>query len=178
MKILVIEDEEAIADALIHMLIKNKYLADACYDGESGLDNALTGIYDLIILDIMLPKINGLDVLKQIRNQHINCPVILLTAKDEISDKVTGLDYGPEVGSIYKGKVVRIMSFGAFVEIAPGKDGLVHISKLDKARVEKVEDVVSIGDEIVVKVVEIDKQGRINLSRKDALADLESKKNQ
>lgn len=96
MKILVIEDEEAIADALIHMLIKNKYLADACYDGESGLDNALTGIYDLIILDIMLPKINGLDVLKQIRNQHINCPVILLTAKDEISDKVTGLDYGAD----------------------------------------------------------------------------------
>ena len=75
----------------------------------------------------------------------------------------------PEVGAIYKGKVVRIMSFGAFVEIAPGKDGLVHISKLDKNRVENVEDVVSIGDEIVVKVVEIDKQGRINLSRKDAL---------
>ena len=83
----------------------------------------------------------------------------------------------PEVGAIYKGKVVRIMSFGAFVEIAPGKDGLVHISKLDKNRVENVEDVVSIGDEIVVKVVEIDKQGRINLSRKDALADIEAKKN-
>ena len=84
---------------------------------------------------------------------------------------------GPEVGAIYKGKVVRIMSFGAFVEIAPGKDGLVHISKLDKSRVEKVEDVVSIGDEIVVKVVEIDKQGRVNLSRKDALADIEAKAN-
>ena len=83
---------------------------------------------------------------------------------------------GPEIGGIYKGKVVRLMSFGAFVEIAPGKDGLVHISKLDKSRVEKVEDVVSIGDEILVKVVEIDKQGRINLSRKDALADLEAKK--
>ena len=83
----------------------------------------------------------------------------------------------PEVGAIYKGKVVRIMSFGAFVELAPGKDGLVHISKLDKNRVENVEDVVSIGDEIVVKVVEIDKQGRINLSRKDALADIEAKKN-
>ena len=82
----------------------------------------------------------------------------------------------PEVGAIYKGKVVRIMQFGAFVEIAPGKDGLVHISKLDKARVEKVEDVVSIGDEIIVKVMEIDNQGRINLSRKDALADLEAKK--
>ncbi|SEH36850.1 polyribonucleotide nucleotidyltransferase [Ruminococcus flavefaciens] len=83
----------------------------------------------------------------------------------------------PEVGAIYKGKVVRIMDFGAFVEIAPGKDGLVHISKLDKQRVEKVEDVVSIGDEIVVKVTEIDRQGRINLSRKDALADIEAKKN-
>ncbi len=83
----------------------------------------------------------------------------------------------PEVGAIYKGKVVRIMDFGAFVEIAPGKDGLVHISKLDKSRVEKVEDVVSIGDEIVVKVVEIDRQGRINLSRKDALADIEAKRN-
>ena len=83
----------------------------------------------------------------------------------------------PEIGAIYKGKVVRIMNFGAFVEIAPGKDGLVHISKLDKQRVEKVEDVVSIGDEIVVKVTEIDRQGRINLSRKDALADIEAKKN-
>ena len=83
----------------------------------------------------------------------------------------------PEIGAIYKGKVVRLMNFGAFVEIAPGKDGLVHISKLDKQRVEKVEDVVSIGDEIVVKVMEIDNQGRINLSRKDALADIEAKKN-
>lgn len=80
----------------------------------------------------------------------------------------------PEVGAIYKGKVVRIMDFGAFVEIAPGKDGLVHISKLDKSRVNRVEDVVSVGDEIVVKVTEIDRQGRINLSRKDALADIEA----
>ncbi len=81
----------------------------------------------------------------------------------------------PEVGAIYKGKVTRLMSFGAFVEIAPGKEGLVHISKLDDKRVEKVEDVVSEGDEIVVKVVEIDSQGRINLSRKDAIADLKAK---
>ncbi|HJB25504.1 MAG TPA: polyribonucleotide nucleotidyltransferase [Firmicutes bacterium] len=82
----------------------------------------------------------------------------------------------PEVGAIYKGKVTRIMNFGAFVEIAPGKEGLVHISKLDKQRVEKVEDVVAVGDIIVVKVTEIDQQGRINLSRKDALAELEAKK--
>ena len=83
----------------------------------------------------------------------------------------------PEIGAIYKGKVTRIMSFGAFVEIAPGKEGLVHISKLDRNRVENVEDVVSVGDEIVVKVMEIDNQGRINLSRKDALSDLKAKKN-
>jgi len=82
----------------------------------------------------------------------------------------------PEVGAIYKGKVTRIMNFGAFVEIAPGKEGLCHISKLENNRVEKVEDVVSVGDEIVVMVTEIDQQGRINLSRKDAIAKLEEKK--
>lgn len=84
----------------------------------------------------------------------------------------------PEIGAIYKGKVVRLMPFGAFVEIAPGKDGMVHISKLDSKRVERVEDVVAVGDELLVKVVEIDQQGRINLSRKDALADLEAKRRQ
>ena len=83
----------------------------------------------------------------------------------------------PEIGAIYRGKVTRLMNFGAFVEIAPGKEGLVHISKLDKQRVGKVEDVVSVGDEVVVKVMEIDDQGRINLSRRDALADIEAKKN-
>jgi polyribonucleotide nucleotidyltransferase len=74
-----------------------------------------------------------------------------------------------EVGEIYLGKVTRIMNFGAFVEILPGKEGLVHISKLDFTRVNKVEDVVSVGDEILVKVTEVDDQGRINLSRKDAM---------
>ncbi len=83
--------------------------------------------------------------------------------------------YDPEVGAIYKGVVTRLMNFGAFVEIAPGKEGLVHISKLDEKRVEKVEDVVNVGDEVLVKVTEIDDQGRINLSRKDALIDLAKK---
>ncbi|MDR2655908.1 MAG: polyribonucleotide nucleotidyltransferase [Oscillospiraceae bacterium] len=82
----------------------------------------------------------------------------------------------PEVGAIYKGKVTRLMAFGCFVEIAPGKEGLVHISKLDTKRVEKVEDVVSVGDELLVKVTEIDGQGRINLSRKDAISAYNSKK--
>ena len=79
----------------------------------------------------------------------------------------------PEIGAIYKGRVTRLMAFGAFVEIAPGKEGLVHISRLDVKRVEKVEDVVAVGDEVIVKVTEIDEQGRINLSRRDALIEVE-----
>ena len=78
----------------------------------------------------------------------------------------------PEVGAIYSGKVTRLMTFGAFVEIAPGKEGLVHISKLDTKRVEKVEDVVAVGDQVIVKVTDIDDQGRINLSRRDALVEV------
>ena len=78
----------------------------------------------------------------------------------------------PEIGAVYKGIVTRLMSFGAFVEIAPGKEGLVHISKLDVKRVEKVEDVVQVGDEVIVKVTEIDDQGRLNLSRRDALVEI------
>lgn len=96
MRILIVEDEVALAEALVQIFGKNKYISDACYDGVSGLDNALTGIYDVIILDIMLPKMNGLDVLQQIRLNRISTPVILLTAKDEISDKVKGLDYGAD----------------------------------------------------------------------------------
>ena len=82
---------------------------------------------------------------------------------------IEGIAKEIEPGEIYMGKVVRIMNFGAFVEILPGKEGMVHISKLDRKRVEKVEDVVNIGDEFLVKVLDIDEQGRINLSRKDAL---------
>jgi len=79
----------------------------------------------------------------------------------------------PEVGAIYKGVVTRIMDFGAFVEIAPGKEGLVHVSHLDVKRTENVTDVVNVGDEIIVKVREIDDQGRINLSRREALIEVE-----
>ena len=103
---------------------------------------------------------------------------IFVTAVD-INDANRALDIintianDPEVGAIYNGVVTRLMSFGAFVEIAPGKEGLVHISKLDVKRVEKVEDCVNVGDQIMVKVTEIDDQGRINLSRRDALIEVE-----
>lgn len=90
-------------------------------------------------------------------------------AAQEAIKIITNLTKEVEVGEIYLGKVVRIMEFGAFVELLPGKDGLVHISQLALERVKKVEDVVKIGDEIMVKVIEIDKQGRVNLSCKELL---------
>ncbi|MDU0324659.1 polyribonucleotide nucleotidyltransferase [Clostridium butyricum] len=88
---------------------------------------------------------------------------------------IEGLTKEVVAGEVYLGKVTKITTFGAFVEILPNKEGLVHISKLAKERVEKVEDVVSVGDEILVKVTEIDNQGRINLSRKDAIAEQDEK---
>ncbi|MDD7793802.1 polyribonucleotide nucleotidyltransferase [Clostridium sp. 'White wine YQ'] len=88
---------------------------------------------------------------------------------------IEGLTKEVKVGEVYLGKVTKIAAFGAFVEVLPGKEGLVHISKLDVNRVNKVEDIVSVGDEILVKVTEIDAQGRVNLSRKDAIVDTEKK---
>jgi len=95
---------------------------------------------------------------------------VTITAPDQEKgqkaiDWIKRLTYKPKIGDIIEGKVVRIMDFGAFVEIAPGKDGLVHISKLAKERVNRVEDVVKLGDVVKVKLVEIDDQGRYNLSR-------------
>lgn len=96
MRILVVEDEIHLAEALAQILKKNNYTVDVSNDGEDGLDNALSGIYDVIVLDIMLPKMNGLDVLENIRSEGFDTPVILLTAKNEISDKVRGLDSGAD----------------------------------------------------------------------------------
>ena len=84
-------------------------------------------------------------------------------------DMINAIVSDPEPGKIYKGTITRLMTFGAFVEIAPGKEGLVHISKMANKRVAKVEDVVAPGDEVMVKLTEIDKQGRLNFSMKDAL---------
>ncbi|MCH3915587.1 MAG: polyribonucleotide nucleotidyltransferase [Acidaminococcaceae bacterium] len=99
--------------------------------------------------------------------------VYVAAVNSESADKavatIKGITAVPEVGKIYTGKVTRIMNFGAFVEFMPGKEGLVHISQLANERVNKVEDVVSIGDEIMVKLTEIDSKGRLNLSRKAAL---------
>src|SRR5690625_37597 len=95
---------------------------------------------------------------------HSNSDVIKNVVK-----KIENLVRVPEVGKIYEGKVVRIENFGAFVELWPGQDGMVHISKLAKERVNKVTDVVNIGDTILVKCIKIDERGRVDLSRKDAI---------
>ena len=96
MRILIVEDELHLAEALTHILRKNNYTVDAAHDGEVGLDNALSNIYDVIILDIMLPKVDGITILKEIRKEGLSTPVILLTAKGEISDRVIGLDSGAD----------------------------------------------------------------------------------
>lgn len=96
MRILLVEDEKGFAEALCTSLKTEHYVVDWAADGEEGLDLALSDVYDAIILDIMLPKMNGLEVLSEIRKQNISTPVIMLTAKSELNDKITGLDTGAD----------------------------------------------------------------------------------
>jgi DNA-binding response OmpR family regulator len=96
MKILYVEDEKYMARAVAQVLRKNNYSVDLAHDGESGLDMACSGLYDIVVLDIMLPKRNGLSILSEMRKQGIEAPVIMLTAKSETEDKVVGLDSGAD----------------------------------------------------------------------------------
>ncbi|KWX69424.1 transcriptional regulator [Paenibacillus riograndensis] len=96
MRILIVEDEVHLAEALTQILKKQNYSVDAVHDGRSGLDYAQSGIYDLLLLDIMMPEMDGFTVLKKLRSGGISTPVIMLTAKGEITDMVAGLDYGAD----------------------------------------------------------------------------------
>ncbi|MFI3261004.1 MAG: response regulator transcription factor [bacterium] len=96
MRVLIVEDEKYLAEALLHILKKHKYTVDVSLDGAEGLDNALSGIYDAIILDVMLPSINGYDILKELRVNNITTPVLMLTAMNETDDLVKGLDLGAD----------------------------------------------------------------------------------
>ena len=150
MRILIIEDERALADALIEILKQNHYTADAVYDGNEGLDYARSDIYDLILLDIMLPGMDGLQLLRILRKEQIFTPVILLTAKSDVSDIIAGLDAGSDdylakpfstgellariraisrrsIASQYSGDVLSFgnLSFNkGTMELACGKDSL------------------------------------------------------
>ena len=96
MRLLIVEDEVRLADTLRQLLHRQGYTADVCYDGVSGLDNALTGIYDLMVLDLMLPGLNGFQVARKLRDAGVATPVLMLTAKSDLSDRVHGLDCGAD----------------------------------------------------------------------------------
>lgn len=96
MQILIVEDEKRLADALKQILIEQKYMADVVYDGNDGLEYGKSGIYDLIILDIMLPYKDGFEVAFELRQSKINTPILMLTAKDTVPDKVSGLNCGAD----------------------------------------------------------------------------------
>ena len=96
MRALIIEDEVRLADTLRDLLELNGWTADVCHDGEAGLDNALTGIYDILLLDVMLPKLDGVSLLQKLRSAGSAVPVLMLTAKSDLSDRVAGLDAGAD----------------------------------------------------------------------------------
>lgn len=96
MRLLIVEDEKRLAAALEQLCKENHYAVDVAHDGETGLDLALTNSYDALVLDIMLPKMTGLEILSYVRKEHLDVPVLLLTAKDTVGDRVTGLDKGAD----------------------------------------------------------------------------------
>lgn len=96
MRILIIEDEVRLARTLADMVAQDGYQSDLAHDGDSGLDSALTGVYDAIVLDVMLPKLSGFEALKRMRAEGIMTPVLMLTAKSDLSDRVQGLDLGAD----------------------------------------------------------------------------------
>lgn len=96
MKILIVEDEQPLAEAISQLLKKQKYSVDICLEGNSGLDFALTNTYDVILLDLMLPNMNGFQLLKALRTEKINTPVLVLSATEDVSSKVRGLDLGAD----------------------------------------------------------------------------------
>ncbi len=96
MNILIIDDEKQLVSALASILKQNNYSVDGAYDGESGLDYVLSGIYDLIIIDVMMPKMDGITLVKKLRTKKIDTPILLLTAKSEVADKIEGLNAGAD----------------------------------------------------------------------------------
>ena len=96
MRILIVEDELRLAEALGQIMAEQRYQADVVFDGADGLDYALTGQYDAIVLDVMLPKVDGFEVARRLRCAHVSTPILMLTARDEIPDKIAGLDHGAD----------------------------------------------------------------------------------
>ncbi|MCR5056453.1 MAG: response regulator transcription factor [Clostridia bacterium] len=155
MQILIVEDELRLAKALKQILEEKKYMVDTVADGQDGLDYALSGIYDVIILDVMLPKMDGMTVAKKLRESSVSTPIIMLTAKDTIKDKITGLDSGADD---YMTK-----------PFSPN-ELLARIRALTRRYTEVLADVTEFGDfTFNSSVNEISKNGKsINLNYKEA----------
>ncbi len=96
MQVLLVEDERRLADAIVQILKEEKYMVDAVYDGKDGLDYALSGIYDVVVLDVMLPLKNGFEIVEEMRNRKITTPVLMLSALDAVGDKINGLNKGAD----------------------------------------------------------------------------------
>ena len=96
MRVLLIEDEVHLSEAIVHLLKKNNYTVDAVYDGMDGYDYIMSDIYDIVILDVMLPSMNGFEILQKVREENIAVPIIMLTARSQVEDKISGLDYGAD----------------------------------------------------------------------------------
>ena len=96
MRVLIVEDERRLAEALGQIMAEQRYQTDVVYDGADGLDYALTEQYDVIVLDVMLPKLDGFEVASRLRHAHVSTPILMLTARDEMPDKIAGLDHGAD----------------------------------------------------------------------------------
>ena len=96
MRVLIVEDEVRLAETLGQIMTEQRYQTDVVYDGADGLDYGLSGQYDVILLDVMLPKLDGLEVARRLRCAHVSTPILMLTARDEIPDKIAGLDHGAD----------------------------------------------------------------------------------
>lgn len=130
MKILIVEDDSRLARALAHILAENHYEVDIVGDGAQGLEWAESGIYDVIILDVMLPKMDGFEVVAQLRRENVSTPVLLLTARDAVSDKITGLDSGADD---YMTKPFSPAELMAHLRMLTRRQGEVIFEKLDFA---------------------------------------------
>ncbi|MEA4911713.1 MAG: response regulator transcription factor [Oscillospiraceae bacterium] len=128
MRILIVEDEKRLADTLREIVERERYEADAFYDGEEGLESALSGIYDAAILDVMLPYVSGFEIVRRMREAGLRTPVILLTARRETADKVTGLDAGADY---YLTKPFETDELLACLRAVLRRPGEVVMEKLD-----------------------------------------------
>lgn len=121
MRILIVEDESRLAETLRQLMEEQRYQADTVGDGADGIEYELTGQYDLIILDVMLPKVNGFDVARRLRAAHISTPILMLTARDDISDKIGGLDCGADDYMTKPFDSGELMAPGAGLDPPPGR---------------------------------------------------------